>query len=86
MGTFSISSVGGHGALNVHHPLITTSSLAFGPISASGRCEVILICDHRTLDGVLGARALEMLETTMNSQVVDELKSLVPREEAAVAA
>lgn len=86
MGTFSISSVGGHGALNAHHPLIATSSLAFGPINASGCCEVVLICDHRTLDGVLGARALEMLETILNSQMVDELNALVPLEEPAVAA
>jgi hypothetical protein len=78
IGTFSISSVGGHGALNAHHPLITTSSLAFGPIGASGFCEVVLICDHRTLDGVLGARALEMLESTLNSQILNELSSVTP--------
>ena len=76
IGTFSVSSVGGHGALNSHHPLVTTSSIAFGPITASGRCEVVLICDHRTLDGVLGARALEMLEKTLNSTMIDELASL----------
>ena len=76
MGTFSISSVGGHGALNLHHPLITTSSLAFGPLNASGSCEVVLICDHRALDGVLGARAMEMLERTLNSKIIEELSQL----------
>ena len=78
IGTFSISSLAGHGALNLHHPLITTSSLAFGPIGTNGECEVVLICDHRTLDGVLGARALKTLESILSCQMVEELLSLVP--------
>ena len=76
IGTFSISSLAGHGALNSHHPLITTSSLAFGPIGSNGECEVVLICDHRTLDGVLGARALKSLELILSNQMVEELLSL----------
>lgn len=79
IGTFSISSVGGHGALNAHHPLITTSSLAFGPVDANGHCQVVLLCDHRTLDGVLGAKALHELEKTLGGQMVAELRSLAPR-------
>jgi hypothetical protein len=79
IGTFSISSVGGQGALNAHHPLITTSSLAFGPVDDNGNCEVVLLCDHRTLDGVLGATALQELEKTLVGQIVDELRSLAPR-------
>ena len=78
IGTFSISSLAGHGVLNLHHPLITTSSLAFGPIGPNGECEVVLICDHRTLDGVLGARALKTLESILSCQMVEELLSLVP--------
>ena len=78
VGTFSISSLGGHGALNAHHPLITTSSLAFGPIDIAGRCEVVLICDHRTLDGVLGAKAMKTLESILSDQMVHELLSIVP--------
>lgn len=76
IGTFSISSLGGQGVLNAHHPLITTSSLAFGPISESGECEVVLICDHRTMDGMLAATALQRLESTLNGQVASELQSL----------
>ncbi len=79
VGTFSISSLGGQGALNAHHPLITTSSLAFGPIDIAGRCEVVLICDHRTLDGVLGAKAMKTLESILSVQMVEELLSIVPR-------
>ena len=77
IGTFSISSLAGQGALNAYHPLITTSSLAFGPMDASGKCEVVLLCDHRTLDGVMGAKALEMLEATLSSRMVEELVSIV---------
>ncbi len=76
VGTFSISSLGGQGALNAHHPLITTSSLAFGPIDTAGRCEVVLICDHRTLDGVLGAKAMQTLESILSDQMVEELLSI----------
>ena len=78
IGTFSISSLAGQGALNAYHPLITTSSLAFGPIGTNGECEVVLICDHRTLDGVLGAKSLEMLESILSIKMVDELLSLTP--------
>ena len=76
IGTFSISSLAGQGALNAHHPLITTSSLAFGPLDASGKCEVVLLCDHRTLDGVMGARAMEILEATLSIRMVEELMSI----------
>jgi hypothetical protein len=79
IGTFSISSVGGQGALNAHHPLITTSSLAFGPLDANGNCEVVLLCDHRTIDGVLGAKALQELEKTLTKQMVKELRSMTPQ-------
>jgi hypothetical protein len=78
VGTFSISSVGGQGCLNAYHPLVTTSSLAFGPIDTAGFCEVVLICDHRTLDGVLGARALEMLEQVLSSQIAEEVGAPIP--------
>jgi len=79
IGTFTISSVGGQGALNAHHPLITTSSLAFGPLDSNGTCEVVLLCDHRTLDGVLGAKALQDLEKTLAGQMIEELRKLTPR-------
>ena len=57
LGTFSISSLGHLGTLNLHHPIVTATSLAMGPIQADGRCELSLICDHRVLDGVLASRA-----------------------------
>lgn len=65
IGTFTISSLGNTGAHNAHHPLVTTSSLALGPIESDGSCDVALICDHRAIDGMLAARALQQLEATL---------------------
>jgi len=62
LGTFSISSLGHLGALNGYHPLVTTSSLAMGPISSNQLTDVVLLCDHRVIDGALGAFALQSLE------------------------
>jgi len=76
IGTFSISSLGGQAALNLHHPLITASSLAFGPIDAQGQMEVVLIADHRSIDGVLAATALRMLESKISGEVLRELQAL----------
>jgi hypothetical protein len=73
IGTFSISSLGGNGCLNAFHPLVTTTSLAMGPLSPDGRMEVVLICDHRVLDGMLASRALAMLETTLCGPITEEL-------------
>jgi hypothetical protein len=76
IGTFSISSLAGHFALNLHHPLITASSLAFGPIDANGTMEVVLIADHRTIDGALAAVALSRLEAKLCGEVLNELQTL----------
>jgi hypothetical protein len=73
LGTFSISNLGGWGALNAHHPLVTATSLSMGPIQPDGRCEVVLLCDHRVLDGALAARVLETLERRLCTDMVSEL-------------
>ena len=65
LGTFSISSLGDLDALNLYHPLVTATSLAMGPISQDGHCDLALICDHRVLDGVLAARSLQLLTDTI---------------------
>ena len=62
LGTFSISSLGHLGALNGYHPLVATTSLAMGPVSENQLTDVVLLCDHRVVDGVLAAKALEPLE------------------------
>ncbi len=67
LGTFSLSSLGHLGALNLYHPLVTATSLAMGPIFQDGHCDFALICDHRVLDGVLAARSLLLLTDTIRN-------------------
>jgi len=75
LGTFSLSTLAGQGALNRAHPTFLTSSLTYGPIDAQGRATVTLLCDHRVLDGALAARALGDLQEVMNGQIAAELRS-----------
>jgi hypothetical protein len=83
VGTFSISSLANLNCLNAFHPLIVTTSLAFGPIHANGSMDVVLICDHRTIDGVLAARALQLLEETLQTTIVEELSCTSSTSQAA---
>jgi len=75
LGTFSLSTLAGQGALNRAHPTFLTSSLTYGPIDAEGRATVTLLCDHRVLDGTVAARALVDLQNVMNGQIAAELRS-----------
>jgi hypothetical protein len=75
-GTFSVSSLGREGAVNRTHPSIHTTSLTYGPIDASGKCIVTLLCDHRVLDGVAATRALSDLEAVLAHEMVQELSGL----------
>jgi hypothetical protein len=83
IGTFSISSLGGRGCLNSFHPLIVTSSIAFGPIDRDGRMRIVLICDHRVLDGMAGAAALESLANVMQTGILNEMNALASGSQAA---
>jgi len=78
LGTFSISTLSGENARNIFHPLIVTTSMEYGRVDASsGECRFTLLCDHRVVDGMLAARALNRLGEIMSTQIVDELKSLL---------
>jgi len=86
LGTFSISSLAGQNVSNRNHPLILTSSLSFTPLDDAGRCVVSLLCDHRVLDGHLGAECLQQLEAALLGAMCDELSALGrPLERAKVA-
>jgi hypothetical protein len=83
LGTFSLSSVAGQGAINRFHPTFLTTSLSYSPLDERGRMLVTLICDHRVLDGAPAARALAMLEATLNGAIADELAPLASTRRAA---
>ncbi len=83
MGTFSMSSLAGQGAINRFHFTVLSTSLTYAPVDATGKCLVTLICDHRVIDGSLAAAALIKLEETLNGVIADELRSLAQRRTAA---
>jgi hypothetical protein len=75
IGSFSMSSLAGFQAGNHFHPTLCTTSLCQGPLDEAGRCRVTVIADHRVLDGVTVARALERLEQVLHNEIVGELRS-----------
>jgi hypothetical protein len=75
-GTFGMSILAGQRAYNRSHPSFLTSSLTYGPIEPDGRMLVTLICDHRVIDGLTVARALEALEQTLQQTMLAELRGL----------
>lgn len=76
LGTFSISTLAGAGAYNRLHPSPLTTSLAYGPLERNGHCLVTMLCDHRLLDGVPAARAIERLEQVLRDEIAAELRLL----------
>ena len=75
VGTFSLSTLAGVGALNRAHPSFLTSSLTYGPIGVDGRTTVTLLCDHRVLDGAAAAQALAELQSVLIGQIAAELRA-----------
>ena len=82
VGTFSLSTLAGQGALNRGHPTFLTTSLTYGPLDEQGRSVVTLLCDHRVLDGVAAAHVLNRLEETIRTQLAAELRTLAVKRAA----
>jgi hypothetical protein len=76
VGTGSISVLAGQGVYNRLHPCILTSTLAYGPMQSDGRMWVTLQCDHRVIDGVAAAEALNMFEGVLKGELLSELSLL----------
>ena len=76
LGTGSISVLAGQGVYNRLHPCILSSTLAYGPLQSDGRMWVTLQCDHRVIDGVAGAEALNTLEHVLRGELLSELRLL----------
>lgn len=77
LGTFTLTTLAGQGALNRAHQSFLTSSLTYGPLDQHGRSLVTLLCDHRVLDGVAATAALNELESVLRGEIAAELHSLV---------
>ncbi len=83
LGTFTMSTLAGEGVLNRMHQTVLTTSLTYGPLDGSGRMLVTLLCDHRVVDGIVAARALNDLQAALQGPIVAELKALQSRQAAA---
>jgi hypothetical protein len=75
-GTFGLTAVSGLGSASLHFLTPLTSTLSYGVLDADGSVVVRLAYDHRVLDGVEPARALEDLEEVLNGPIVEELLGL----------
>lgn len=76
MGTFGMSTLAGQGVYNRLPPHFLTSNLSYGPLQPDGTMWVTLLCDHRVLDGVTAARAINRLEEVLCGPIANELKKL----------
>ncbi len=72
-GTFGISTVASTGTeiLQLRSPLSTM--LTYDRADPDGAVDVRLVFDHRVLDAMTAARALERLEAVLNGPIADEL-------------
>lgn len=75
IGTFGLSTLSSRrtGLLHVPSPCATT--LTYGPVTADGTAEVRLSADHRVLDGLSAALALEELERVLGGEILRELQN-----------
>jgi hypothetical protein len=73
-GTFLLTGVGALGSASLHvlSPLSTT--LTYGVFEADGSVLVRLFYDHRIMDGVVPAEALQELEQNLNGPILEELR------------
>jgi hypothetical protein len=76
IGTFGLSVYSGLGAESLHPLAPLTTLLNYGVIHDDGRVTARIIYDHRVMDGSTVARALVLLEQTLNTEIVAELGSL----------
>jgi hypothetical protein len=83
VGTFGVSALTNSNCRIVHLLAPTTSSLSFGPVTATGQVEVQLTFDHRVLDGMTAVRALADTEAVLNGELVAELQGSAVRSHVA---
>src|SRR5205823_5801021 len=75
-GTFMASSLGGLGGTQVHPIAPMTSYLSLGPVRPDGRVAVVIVYDHRVMDGRTVARCAGELGRVLHGAVLDELRGL----------
>ncbi|PQO30463.1 hypothetical protein DTL21_24230 [Bremerella cremea] len=76
LGTFALTTVAGQGVTILDPKAPVTSTLTYGPLDESGKCDVILAYDHRVMDGKEVATILNRLEEILNGQILQEMHEL----------
>ena len=76
LGTFAITTLAGQGVTILDPRAPVTSTLTYGPMDESGKCEVIIAYDHRVMDGKLVATVLGRLEEILQGPMVAEMEKL----------
>ncbi|MGL4421081.1 MAG: hypothetical protein ACRCZF_10485, partial [Gemmataceae bacterium] len=74
-GTFGVSVYSSTGADSIHPISPLTTLLNYGPIAPDGTMTVRLVYDHRVMDGLEIALALQQLEETLLGSIVKELRT-----------
>ena len=77
-GTYGISVYSGLGAESLHPLSPLSYVLNYGVIDEAGDVTVRIVYDHRVLDGATVARALALLEETLNGPILAELSGQRP--------
>jgi hypothetical protein len=72
-GTFGVSSLGAFGVEQVFSPMVLTTYLTFGPVSADGDVTVRVVYDHRVMDGRELALAVVDLERIVDTRMAAEM-------------
>jgi hypothetical protein len=83
VGTGSISVLASQGVYNRQHPCVLSSSLSYGPMTDEGRMWVTLLCDHRIIDGMAAASAINAMHAHLQGVILDELVGLKRSAQAA---
>ncbi len=75
-GTFALSSITSFGAELILTMSPLTTVLAYGMFQSDGTLAVRITFDHRVMDGVTVARALERMEEVLNGEILRELQTM----------
>jgi hypothetical protein len=75
-GTFGLTSTASYGAGILNIIPVLTSTLHYGLFDEHGSLDMRMCFDHRVLDGASAAQALCELETVLQNEILDELRSM----------
>lgn len=73
MGNFLLTTVSKFGAIAITPPVLSNSTISFGPVDDNGGVDVVLAYDHRATDGAFIAKAFDQLQIELETTIAAEL-------------